>query len=141
MGTLSYNTAKYNAPGPVPPEVTPNKKSIHTQRPDLTGTPDPTKTRAHIKVVGVNNVGGIAYGKATELYNKYRKYSEQCTPWHPFQSAHNIEQVQSGSQNTNVWIWHHLRGGLHQFKIESFRSADTAPKHLSGNNFRIAEDH
>jgi hypothetical protein len=30
---------------------------------DLTCTPDPTKTRAHRQVVGVETMGGKAYGK------------------------------------------------------------------------------
>jgi len=65
-----------NIPGAPPPEDTPNKEPIDPQQPDLTCTPDPTKTRAHRQVVGVENAGGKAYGKSTGLYNKHRKYSE-----------------------------------------------------------------
>ena len=47
-----------NIPGAAPPEDTPNKEPIDPQQPDLTCTPDPTKTKAHRQVVGVENVGG-----------------------------------------------------------------------------------
>jgi len=60
------------------------------------------------QVVGVDNVGGKAYGKPTGLYNKHRKYSEQWNPWHVFQSAHNIQQAQSFSQQTKTSIHQHL---------------------------------
>jgi len=73
-----------NVPGAPPSEDTPDEETIDPQKPDLTCTPDPTKTRAHRQVVGVENAGGKAYGKATGLYNKHRKYSEQWNPWHPF---------------------------------------------------------
>jgi len=66
-----------NAPGAPPPEDTPNEEPIDPQQPDLTCTPDPTKRKAHRQVVGLENSGGKAYGKATGLYNKHRKYSEQ----------------------------------------------------------------
>jgi len=64
-----------NVPGTPPPEDTPNKEPIDPQKPDLTYTPVPTKTRDHRKVVGVENAGGggKAYGKATGFYNKQRK--------------------------------------------------------------------
>ena len=71
------------------PEDPPNEEPIDPQQPDLTCTPDPTKTKAHRQVVGLENAGGKAYGKATGLYNKHRKYSEQWNPWHPFWSTHN----------------------------------------------------
>jgi hypothetical protein len=54
-----------NVPGAPPLEDTPNKEPIDPQQPDLTYTPDPTQTKAHRQVVGVENVGGKAYGKAT----------------------------------------------------------------------------
>jgi len=66
-----------NVPGAPPPEDTPNKEPINPQQPDLTCTPDRTKTEAHGQVVGVDNAGGKAYGKATGLYNMHHKYSEQ----------------------------------------------------------------
>jgi hypothetical protein len=66
-----------NVRGPPPPEDTPNEEPIDSQQPDLTCAPDPTKTKAHWQVVGVEYVGGKAYGKATGLYNKHRKYAEQ----------------------------------------------------------------
>jgi len=88
-----------NVPGPPQPEDTPNDNPIYPQQPDLTCTPDPAKTKAHRKVVGVENAGGKAYAKATGLYNKHRKYSEQWIPWHPFRSAHDVQQVQSFSQH------------------------------------------
>jgi len=52
-------------PGAPSPDDTPNEDHIDPQHPDLTYTPDPTKTQAHRQVVGVENAGGTAYGKAT----------------------------------------------------------------------------
>jgi hypothetical protein len=66
-----------NVLGAPPLEDTPKEKPIDPQQPDFTCTPNPTKTKAHRQVVGVENAGGKAYGKATGLYNKRRKYSEQ----------------------------------------------------------------
>jgi hypothetical protein len=76
-----------SVPGAPPVEYTPNEEPIDSPHPDLTCTPDPTKRKAYRQVVGVENAGGKAYGKATGLYNKHRKYSEQRNPWHPFQST------------------------------------------------------
>jgi hypothetical protein len=101
-----------NVPGAPPPEDTPNQDPIDHQQPDLTCTHDPTKTKAHRQVVGLENAGGKAYGKATGLYNKHRKYSEQWNPWHPFRPAHDFQQAQLFSQQTKTWIDQHLRCGL-----------------------------
>jgi hypothetical protein len=60
--------------GAPPPENTRNEDPIYPQQPDLTCTPDPTKTKAHRQVFGLENAGGKAYGKETGLYNKHRKY-------------------------------------------------------------------
>jgi len=62
-----------NAPGAPPLENTPDEETIDPQKPDPTRTPDPTKTRARRQVVGVENVGGKAYAKATGLYNMHHK--------------------------------------------------------------------
>ena len=85
-------------------------------------------------------MGGNAYGKATGLYNKHRKYSEQWNPWHPFQSAHNFQQAQSFSQQMKRWIDQHLRHGLDNFNIESFQSADGLRQLLSEHNFGLGSD-
>ena len=45
-------------PGAPPPDDTPNEEMINPQKPDLTGTTDPTKTKAHMQVVRVENAGG-----------------------------------------------------------------------------------
>jgi len=129
-----------NVPGAPPPEDTPNQEPIDPQQPDLTCTPDPTKTRAHRQVVGVENAGGKAYGKATVLNNKNRKYSEQWNPWHPFWSAHNYQQAQSFSQQTKTWIDQHLLCGLDNHKIESFQSADALRRLLSELDVRLGDD-
>jgi hypothetical protein len=42
-----------NVPGEPPPEDTPNEESIHLWQPDLTCTPDLTKTKIQWLVVGV----------------------------------------------------------------------------------------
>jgi len=87
----------------------------------------------------VENAGGKAYGKATGLYNKHRKYSEQWNPWHPSQSAYDIQQAQSFSQQTKTWIDQHLRRGLNNFKIELFQSADAVQKLLSELDFGLGD--
>jgi len=129
-----------NVLGAPPPEDTPNEDPIDPQQPDLTCTPDPTKTNAHRQVVGLENAGGKAYGKATGLYNKHRKYSEQWNPWHPFRSAHDFQQAQSFSQQPKTWIDHHLRRGLDNYKIESFQSADAVRRLLSELDFGLGDD-
>jgi len=87
-----------NVPGEPAPEDTPDEQTIDPQQPDLTFTSDPTKTKAHRQVVGVENAGWKAYDKATGLYNKHHQYSKQWNPWHSFQSAHDFQQTQSFSQ-------------------------------------------
>jgi len=129
-----------NIPGAPPPEDTPDEEPIDPQKPDLTCTPDPKKTQAHRQVVGLENAGGKAYGKATGLYNKHRKYSEQWNPWHPFRSAYDFQQAQSFSQQTKTWIDQHLRRGLDNFKIESFQSADALRKLLSEPDFGLGDN-
>jgi len=93
--------------------------------------------RAHRQVVGVENARGKAYGKATGLYNKHRKYSEQWNPWHSLQSAHDLQQAQSFSQQTKMWIDQHLRGGLDNVNIDSFQSADALRILLSRLDFGL----
>jgi len=93
-----------NVPGAPPPEDAPNKEPLDPQQPDLTCTPDTTKTKAQRDVVGVQNTGGKGYGKATGLYNMHRKYSEQRNPEHPFRSAQDFWQPQSFSQWTKTSI-------------------------------------
>jgi len=66
-----------NVPGAPPPEDTSNGEPIDPQQPDLSCTPDPTKTIAHRQVVVVEHAEGKAYGKAIGLYNKHQKYSER----------------------------------------------------------------
>jgi len=91
-----------NMPGAPKPDDTPDEETIDPQKSDVTCTPDPTKTKAYRQVVGVENAKGKAYGKATGLYNKHRKYSEQWNPWHPFRSAKHNEQAESFSQQTKT---------------------------------------
>jgi len=129
-----------NVPDTPPPEDTPDYETIDPQKPDLTCTPDPTKTKAHSQVVGVENAGGKLYGKATGLYNKHHQYSEQWNPRHPVQSAHDFQQAQSFSQHTKTWIDQHLRRGLENFSIISFQSADELQKLLSQLDFGLGND-
>jgi len=71
---LSINDLLINTvPGAPLPTDTPNTEPIDPQQPDLTCTPDPTKTKAQMQVVGVDNAGGKVYGNATGLYNKHWK--------------------------------------------------------------------
>jgi len=61
MNKLSINDLLMdNIPGAPPPEDTPNEESLDPQQPDLTCTPDPTKTKPHRQVVGVENAGGVS---------------------------------------------------------------------------------
>jgi len=84
--------------------------------PDLTSTRDPTVTNANSRVIAVDNVGGSIYGKATGLYNKHCKYSEQWNPLHPFQSAHDFQRAKWFRPQTQMWIDEHFRDGLDNFK-------------------------
>jgi hypothetical protein len=93
MISSTNNLPLHNVPGAPPPEDTPDEESIHSQKSDLTCNPHPTKMKAHRQLVGVENPWGKAYGKASGLYNKHCKYSEQQNPWHPFQSAHDLQQA------------------------------------------------
>jgi hypothetical protein len=129
-----------NVPGAPPPEDTLNEDPIDPQQPDLTCTPDLPKTKALRQVVGVEIAGVKAYDKATRLYNKHRKYSEQWNPWHPIRSAHNFQQAQLLSQQTKTWIDQHLRRGQDNDKIESFQSADALCKLLSELDFGLGDE-
>jgi hypothetical protein len=129
-----------NVPGAPSSEDSPNEEPIDPQQPDITCSPDPTKTKAHRQVVGVEKAGGKGYGQATGLYNKHRKYSEQWNPWHPSPSTHDFQQAQIFSQQTKTWIDQHLRRGLDNFKIESFHSADGLPRLLSELDFGLGND-
>ena len=60
-----------NVPGAPWPEVTANEEPIEPQQPDLTCTSDPIKAKVHRLVVGVEHVGGKAYGKTSGLDNKH----------------------------------------------------------------------
>ena len=92
-----HDLLRNNVPGAPPPDDTPNEEPIDPSQPDLTCTPDPMMRKTHWHGVEVENTGGQAYGKATGLYNKHRKCSEQWNPWHPFRSAHNFQLAQSFS--------------------------------------------
>jgi len=85
-------------------------------------------------------VWGKVYGKATGLYNKHCKYSEQWNLWHHFQSAHDFQQAQSFSKQTKTWIDQHLGRGLENCKMESFQSADALQKLLSPLDFGVGDD-
>jgi len=139
LGQLVYLPID-NVPRAPPPEDTPDEETIDPETPDLTRTPDHTKTRAHSQVVEVENAGGKPCGKATGLYNKHRKHSEQWNPWHPVQSAHDFQQAQSFSQQTKMWIDQHLRCGLDNFTIESFQSVDALWKLLSRLDLGLGND-
>jgi len=53
-------------PGAPPPEDTPDEDTIDPQKSHLTCTTDPTKTRAHRQVVGVEHAQGKASAKQLE---------------------------------------------------------------------------
>ena len=129
-----------NVPGAPPPEDAPNEDSVDPQQPDLTCIPEPTKTKAHRQEVPLENAERTAYGKATGLYNKHHKYSEQWNPRHQFRSAHDFPQAQSFSQHTKTCIDQHLSGGLDNYKIGSFQSADALRKLLPELDFGLGND-
>ena len=85
-------------------------------------------------------MGGKAYGKATGLYIKHCKYSEQWNPWHSFQSAHDFQLAQSFRQQTQSRTDLHLWRGLDNFKIMSFQSAVALRKLLSELLFGLGDD-
>ena len=66
--------------GVPPPEDTPNEQTTDPQQPDLECTPDPMKMKAHWHIVGVENASAKPCHKATGLYNKHCKYSDQWNP-------------------------------------------------------------
>jgi len=70
----STNLPIVNVPGVWPPEDTPSEQPTDPQNPNLTCTPDPTKTKTHREVIGLENAEWKAYGKATGLYNKHHNY-------------------------------------------------------------------
>ena len=88
----------------------------------------------------MDNVGGKAYGKATGLYNKHRKYSEQWNPWHPFRSTNNFQQAQLFRHQTKSRIDQHLWRGLGNFKNKFFQSANAMRKLLSKLYFGLDND-
>jgi hypothetical protein len=122
------------------PEDMPNEEPINPQQPVLTYTPDPTKTKAHRKVVGVENAGRKAYGKATGLYIKHHTYSEQWNPWHPLWSGHDFQLAQSLRQQTKTWRDQHLRRGLDNCKLEPFQTAEALQKLLYELDFRLGDE-
>jgi len=122
---LSINDVlTHNLLGTPPPDDTPNEDPINPQQPDLTCTSDATKTKTHREVVGVQNAGGKAYGKATGLYNKHWKYIEQWNLWHPFLSTHDLQLAQLFSQQPKTRIDQHVRRGLDNVNTESKQLAD-----------------
>jgi hypothetical protein len=80
---LSINDLlKGNVPGVPPPEDTPDDKHKDPHQPHRPCTPDPTMTKANRHVVGVDNSSRPGHIKATGLYNKHQKQSEQWNPCH-----------------------------------------------------------
>jgi len=129
-----------NEPGVPLPGDTPDKETMDRRKPGLTCTTDQKKTNDDRQVVGVENAGGKAYGKATGVYNKHRKYSEQWNPWHPFRLAYHCQHGQSFNQQMLIWIDQHLRGELDNFNIELFQSADAQLEHRSRLHFGLGDD-
>lgn len=89
---MSYSTndvPKLSVPGAPPLEDAPDEDAIHPQIPALSCTTNLRKTKGQRKVVEVENAQGKPCGKATALYIKYCKSSEQWNPWHPVLSTHS----------------------------------------------------
>jgi len=124
-----------------PPAGSTNEEPRDSQQPEHTCTPHPPKIKVLGQVVGVENVGGTAYGKATGLYNKHRKYSDHWNPWHPFQSTHDIQHAQLFSQQTNGRMDQDHSHGQDTYKIKTLQSADALQKLLSELDSGISNDH
>jgi len=93
------------------------------EHPDLTCTPDPTKTVFYTAFEGPDSAGK-SYGPATTLYKKHLK--EDWNPWYPFLNGKDFEQahwmVESGLTKTAIDSY--LDRGLDGDLSESFQSAD-----------------
>jgi len=129
-----------NVPGAPPPDDTPDEKTINHQKLDLTCIPNSINTLAHRQVAGVEYAVGKAYGKATGLYNKHRKYSEQWNPWHPCRSSHDLQLAESFTQQTKMWIHQHLRHGLDDLNMKSCLSEDPLSELHSRLNIELGDD-
>jgi hypothetical protein len=88
----------------------------------------------------VENEGGKAYGKATGLYNKHHKYSEQGNSWHLFRSADDFQLPQLFTQPKKIWLYQHLWCGPHNDKVKTFQSADAVRKLLTELDFGLGND-
>jgi len=89
-----------NVPGAPPPEDPPNKEPIDPQQPDLTCTPDPTKTKAHRQVVGLENAGGTAYGRLATK-RKPGLINISGVDWTTTESNHSNQQMPCESCSLN----------------------------------------
>jgi hypothetical protein len=94
----SNNRLIQNILGAPPAEDPPNEESNYPELSSLTFTPDPTMTKAHRQVVGVDYVGGNANAKESRLYSKHRNFSERWSLWHRFRSVHDLQPPPSFSQ-------------------------------------------
>jgi len=74
IGQLPINDLLIDkVPNAPPPEDTPNKDPTDPQQPDLTCTPDPTKTKAYRQVVGVENAGGESIWQSNRIVQQATK--------------------------------------------------------------------
>jgi len=126
--------------GALPLKATSNSEILDPHKPDQASTFDPANRKVFGEIVGVGNASGKVYGKATGLYSKHCKYSEQWNPWHSCQFAHNFQQAQLGILPTEMWLDWHLWYHTGTVKIQSIQSADTLPKLLSDMNFNLGDD-
>jgi len=112
LRSYSYSTHGlpiYHVFGAPPSEGTSNKPIIDLQKTDLTCMTDSSMIMKYRKVVGVENVGGKVYGKATESFNKHYRYSEQWNRWPASWSMYEYPQALLFQQHMKILIDYHLR--------------------------------
>jgi hypothetical protein len=90
-------------------------------------------------VVGVENVGGKVYVKATGLFNKIASTTNNRIHGINYWSAHDFQPPQLCIQKAKVWIDQPLRYGLDNFNIQLFQSADALQKLLSRIDFGLGD--
>jgi len=91
---LSANTELTDSvPGAPPSDNTLDTETIDPQKPHQRSFPKLTAIQIYKNIVGVDNVGEISYGKATGLYNKHHKHSEQYNLSHLVGSAQNFNKL------------------------------------------------
>jgi len=140
MSNSTYHLPIDNVHIAPPSADTSNQETIQHQQADLICTSDSTQTKTHREVIGVETAEGKVYSTATGLYNSLHKSPELQNLWHLFQSPHDLQHVESFSQQTKTGIDQHLWCGLDNFTIELLQLAHTLENLLSGVDFGLDDN-